>query len=302
MRTHERSWIAAAALVILASWVGAKETPKPKILVIVSSARALSLREAKSYPTGYFLNELAVPVRKLVEHGYEVVFADPAGNIPALDEHSDSAAYFQNDQAVYKSYRGFLKGLRGLQRPKKLSAVVREGLDRYAAVFVPGGHAPLEDLDRDPDVARILHHFHQAGKPTALICHGPIALIAAVKDPAAFIGALERGEAREASRLAAGWPYAGYRMTIFSTAEEQAAEAGQLGGKVRFYPEEALRAAGGKVEVAQPWTSRVVRDRELITGQNPNSDGQLAEELVKALALAAPKKSPGGSSASAGRP
>ena len=52
---------------------------------------------------------------------------------------------------------------------------------------------------------------------------------------------------------------------------------------LRFYPDDALKAAGARVEIAKPWTSQVVRDRELITGQNPNSDGQLAEELVKAL-------------------
>lgn len=260
-----------------------QETPKPRILVIVSSKTSLHLRDGKSYPTGYYFNELAVPVRKLVDRGYEVVFANPEGNTPAMDKHSDSVIYFGNDPAVYESYRKFHDGLNGLQKPKKLSAVIQEGLDQYAAVFFPGGHAPLEDLSQDRDVARVLNHFHPTGKPTALICHGPISLISTVSDPAAFLRALEKGDSQEASKLASGWPYAGYRMTIFSTAEEQVAEGGSLGGKVRFYPDDALKAAGGNVEIAKPWSSQVVRDRELITGQNPNSDGQLAEELLRAL-------------------
>jgi putative intracellular protease/amidase len=70
---------------------------------------------------------------------------------------------------------------------------------------------------------------------------------------------------------------------LIAPAEEQVAGGGDLGGRVRFYPDDALKAAGGKVEIAKPWASQVVRDRELITGQNPNSDGQLAEELVKVL-------------------
>ncbi len=72
-------------------------------------------------------------------------------------------------------------------------------------------------------------------------------------------------------------------MTIFSTAEEQVAEETQLGGKVRFYPDDALIAAGGKVDLAEPWSPNVVKDRELITGQNPGSDGQFAEILIRAI-------------------
>lgn len=50
-----------------------------------------------------------------------------------------------------------------------------------------------------------------------------------------------------------------------------------------FYPQAALTTAGGDVRVAKPWSSQVVRDRELITGQNPFSDNALAETLVKAI-------------------
>ena len=72
-------------------------------------------------------------------------------------------------------------------------------------------------------------------------------------------------------------------MTIFSTAEEQHAEAVQLGGKMLFYPDVALRAAGGNMNEAAPWQSNAVRDRELITGQNPFSDEALANLLLQAL-------------------
>ena len=52
--------------------------------------------------------------------------------------------------------------------------------DGYAGVFVPGGQAPVVDLMQDPDVGEILRHFHQHSKPTALLCHGPIAVVAAM--------------------------------------------------------------------------------------------------------------------------
>ena len=72
-------------------------------------------------------------------------------------------------------------------------------------------------------------------------------------------------------------------MTIFSTAEEQQREPIEIGGKVLFYPDFALRAAGGDVSVVAPWKSYVLQDRELISGQNPFSDEALLKLLLPAL-------------------
>jgi len=64
--------------------------------------------------------------------------------------------------------------------------VLEGDLQRYAGLLIPGGHAPLIDLANNPEVGALLRHFHQAGKPTAAICHGPIALLSAQRDPAAY--------------------------------------------------------------------------------------------------------------------
>ena len=80
-----------------------------------------------------------------------------------------------------------------------------------------------------------------------------------------------------------GWIYSGYKMTIFSTAEEQQREPLEIGGKVLFYPDFALSTAGGDVSVLAPWTSYVLQDRELISGQNPFSDEALLKLLLPAL-------------------
>ena len=74
-----------------------------------------------------------------------------------------------------------------------------------------------------------------------------------------------------------------YKMTIFSTAEEQQREPLEIGGKVLFYPDFALRTAGGDVNVVEPWKSYVLQDRELISGQNPFSDQALLNLLLPAL-------------------
>ena len=57
----------------------------------------------------------------------------------------------------------------------------------------------------------------------------------------------------------------------------------EIGGKVLFYPDAALRTAGADVSVAAPWQSYVVQDREVISGQNPFSDQALLKLLLPAL-------------------
>jgi putative intracellular protease/amidase len=52
---------------------------------------------------------------------------------------------------------------------------------------------------------------------------------------------------------------------------------------VLFYPDFALRTAGGNVGVVEPWKSYVLQDRELISGQNPFSDQELLNLLLPAL-------------------
>ena len=70
-------------------------------------------------------------------------------------------------------------------------------------------------------------------------------------------------------------------MTIFSTAEEQQREPLEIDGKVLFYPDFALQTAGGDVSVLAPWSSYVIQDRELISGQNPFSDQALLKLLLR---------------------
>ena len=168
--------------------------------------------------------------------------------------------------------------------PIKIKDAIDEGLDNYAAVYVPGGHAPMNDLMQDKDFGKVLRYFHEKGKPTAFLCHGPIASLAALDDPAGYRKALVSGTFDEQAEKSKNWQYAGYRMTIYSNAEEYPVEKFVLKGNLPFYVADALQIAGGIVEHAPLNEGHVVRDRELITGQNPASDHMIAEELVNALA------------------
>ena len=259
-------------------------TARGKILVLVSSGYGLSLKDGKVYAgAGYYLNELTVPVRALMKEGYEITFANPKGNAPQLDLHSAVPDFFGGDEAKLNDYMRFRDSLTGLENPSRISDVIASGLDQYDAVFVPGGHGPMEDLLDDPDAGTVMRHFHETSKPTAVLCHGPISLLSALRESKGFVAALSAGDVAGAQAKAKGWIYAGYKMTIFSTAEEQQREPLEIHGKVLFYPDFALRTAGGDVSVLEPWKSYVIQDRELISGQNPFSDEALLKLLLPAL-------------------
>ncbi|HWA74472.1 MAG TPA: type 1 glutamine amidotransferase domain-containing protein [Polyangiaceae bacterium] len=262
-----------------------------RVLVVLSSSNQLPLKEGRSYRTGYFLNEVMVPVRALLTAHYEPVFATPAGTPAVMDPHSDSPQFFATE-ADYREIVELRHRLHDLSRTSALSAVLREGLEPYLALLVPGGHAAFGDLLENPELGRVLTHFHERHKPTALICHGPSALLSTLPRAGDFTAALANGDQAAAKAASVGFPYAGYRLTAFSTAEEQVVEEGGagafLGGKVRFYLDQALTAAGAQVEVREPFKSHVVVDRELISAQQPASDAAFTQALLDALQKSQP--------------
>ena len=170
-----------------------------------------------------------------------------------MDVNSAIAQFFGGDEARLQDYLKFRDSLTGLKNPTPISGVIASGLDEYDAVFVPGGHGPMIDLLDDPDAGTVMRHFHQTSKPTAVLCHGPISLLSALPNSTEVVDALKAGDGAGARRKAQGWIYAGYKMTIFSTAEEQQREPLKSASRQLFYPDDALRTAGGDVSVVAPW-------------------------------------------------
>src|ERR1700726_4859995 len=167
-----------------------------KVLVLVSSGHGLPLQDGKIYSgAGYYLNELTVPVRALMENGYEITFANPKGNTPQMDVNSATTMFFGGNDAKLKDYLSFRDSLTGLKTPARISDVIASGLDQYDAVFVPGGHGPMIDLLEDPDAGTVMRHFHEPSKPTAVLCHGPISLLSALPNPTEVVAAMSAGDA-----------------------------------------------------------------------------------------------------------
>lgn len=277
----------ALALAIGLSSSASAAPSKGKVLVVMSSGHELPLKDGKTYTTGYYLNEFVIPYRKLIAAGYEPVIADPNGDTPVMDAHSNNAMFFGGDDKARADALTYAQSVEQLKHPKTLASIVAEGTQGYVGLFIPGGHAPMVDLLKDKDLGKILTSFHASHRPTGIICHGPIVLLSTLPDPDAFIASMAAGDGK-ANALATNWPYAGYRLTVFSTGEEQFLEAPNsplyLGGNVQFYPVNALAEAGARVESVANWHPNVVVDRELITAQQPMSAPAFGDALVTQLA------------------
>lgn len=228
------------------------------ILMVVSAANSLTMRDGSEHPTGFWAEELVVSHRALLDAGHTVHIATPGGRRPTVDEVS-LAADSAGGQDRADRFRTYLESI-----DAELSApLVLAGVDvaSYDAVVMPGGHGPMADLYQDADLGRILVGANAAGKIIAPFCHGPAGLLSAADDDDAFT-------------------FAGRRLTVFTNEEEL---GGGTGPNTPWFVEDALKEKGAVVETGAAWTSHVVRDGNLITGQNPQSSEDVAKEVLKAL-------------------
>ena len=218
-----------------------------RALFITTSATQLS----PDHPTGLWLEEFAVPYLAVTEAGIAVTVASPDGGAVPLDPKTEP-----ND----KQREQWAQPLAALQHSVTLQSVQDETFD---AIFIPGGHGPMMDLDRHATVHELVARHDAVGKVIAAVCHGPAALVHA--------------------KRADGQPFFnGRRATGFTNAEEFLA---RLKDVVPFLLEDEMKASGADFHSALlPLLSHVEQDGNLITGQNPNSSEAVAKALVAALA------------------
>src|ERR1035437_6998924 len=141
-----------------------------KILIVLTSLSELGDTGKK---TGFWVEEFAAPYYELADAGVEITLASPKGGLAPMDPKSEEA------EAQTKFPRRLdqdepLK--QKLAHTLKLSDV--KATD-YDAVFYPGGHGHLWDLAQDAKSIALIEAFQQQGKPMALVCHAPCALLQA---------------------------------------------------------------------------------------------------------------------------
>lgn len=244
--------------------------PLKKILIVLSDAKSYPLKTptgTTSQQTGFFLMELAKPLTKLLEFSYEITFSSPKGLKPEPDPNSESLLAFAGNFYERTRENELIERMRrenGFSSPRPFGSISDAELNTFDGIFIPGGHAPLTDLGNDKELGRVLWHFHEKGKPTAVICHGPYA----------FLSTRAVGDG--------GFAYKGYRITCWSDAEEKVMET-VMGGEIPKV-ESKLREAGAEmVEGASTKVGWITVDREVVSGANPMAAGALGEKFLEML-------------------
>src|ERR1035437_1356245 len=223
-----------------------------KVLIVLTSHSELGDTGKK---TGFWVEEFAAPYYERVDAGAEITLASPKGGQPPIDPSSELPGAqtkfthrFDKDEPLKQK----------LAHTLKLSEV--KAAD-YDAVFYPGGHGPLWDLTKDAKSIALIEAFQQQGKPMALVCHAPCALLNV--------------------KLANGDPMIkGKKVTGFSDTEETAVKLTKV---VPFLLEDELKKTGAHYTKGPDWGVYVQTDGLLVTGQNPASSAEAPKVLLKLL-------------------
>jgi len=239
----------------------------PKILMVLSSHSELGNTGKK---TGFWLEEFAAPFYVFKDAGAEITLASPKGGAPPLDPASEGEQ-FQTDAT--RRYKDDKDAAALLASTVKLETCDPAAFD---AVFYPGGHGPMWDLAEDPTSIKLIEGFWASGKAVSAVCHG--------------VAALRHCKTK--------CPYGGEemkyiidnkRMTGFTNSEEQAVG---LSGVVPFSLEDELKGKGADFSAGDDWAPRVCVHGKLITGQNPASSEQTANEVLRLLSGGSPSFDP----------
>jgi len=242
-----------------------------KMLILMTSAKTLHLRDGEIHASGFWAEEFVVPYKRFKEEGYEISIATIHGVAPTVDETSvdpnflpyvQPATVKSDSQAQSAEYLRVIDSVPQLKKPLNLDLFTKEQIASYDAIYLCGGHGAIGDMPKSDDVTQILNWWLEMEKPLAAVCHGHCSLLN-----------LRDSESK--------WPFQGYRLTSFSHGEELQTS---MAGRLPFVLEVELTRLGGLYEKADViWGSHVVVDRNLITGQNPYSSTAIAETLVQKL-------------------
>ncbi len=229
-----------------------------KVLVIAADERYMHMRNGTFFSTGNHPVETLLPLHHMIEAGYGVDVATVSGG-PGKFEWW---AYPEKDEAVRSAWD---RTKESFKAPHRLSDLLESGLDDYAAIFIPGGHAAMNGLPFSPELRDALDFFLREDRLIITLCHGPAALLAA-------------GVNRATN------PLSGYRIVVFPDSLDFGAnlEIGYLPGEMPWRLGQRLREAG--IEIAnEDMSGATLRDRNLLTGDSPLAAHQLGKESALAL-------------------
>ncbi|MBU2995321.1 DJ-1/PfpI family protein [Cellulophaga baltica] len=234
-----------------------------KILFVLSAADTLELNKGqKLRQTGVFLNEFYLAYKSVSENGYTVEFATPNGVVTTIDEESINDKYWKEILEIKNEAIEFITKDNSFNNPITLENAI-ENQGNYIGIIIPGGQGLMIDLIVDKNIPTLLKHFAKKNKPTGLICHAPSLILT--------IPAEEN-------------PYIGYKVNSVSPIEEFVIEKFIMKGKPKNRKiARQLRKFGMKYKSGLPKSNFAIKDRNLVTSQNPFSGNSFNILYLEAL-------------------
>lgn len=224
-----------------------------KILVVMTNHSKYPSRTDK---TGLWLTELTHFYDVAEAAGLQMDFVSPAGGEVPLDERSLKRLYMDDAARAHLADPAFMAQLKNTLAPAAVNAA------QYRAIYFTGGHGTMWDFPDNSILKGISEQIYRQGGIVSAVCHGVAGLLP-----------LQDEEGRPL--------IAGRKVTGFSAAEELLSG---VKSQVPFMLQDELVRRGAHYEKAiLPFTSYVVTDDRIITGQNPQSGKEIGEAVVKRL-------------------
>lgn len=241
---------------------GVPTVAQKKVLFVMSAANRLPLQNGKTFNTGVFLSEFYPTYAALIQAGFTVEFATPDGRKSTIDPESLKEKYWKKEEHLLPEARQFILQNQDFLHPKTLEEALASD-DDYKGMIIPGGQGLMVDLIRDSRVTALLLHFAEKKKIIGLVCHAPALLLAIPKEQN---------------------PFRGYRVSAVTRLEEMVIENFIMKGK----PENRkigwqLKKHGFKYRKGFPASNFAIRDRQLVTSQNPYSNRAFTRLYLEAL-------------------
>lgn len=224
-----------------------------KILVVMTNHSAYPSRSDK---TGLWLTELTHFYDVALAAGYDMDFVSPLGGQVPLDERSLKSIYLDKSARDHLADPAFMQRLKTTLAPSVINP------SQYKAIYYTGGHGTMWDFPTNKALQNISEQIYRQGGIVSAVCHGVGGLLP-LQD--------ENGKPLIADRTVTG----------FANIEETLSG---VKSQVPFSLQNGLIERGAKYKQALvPFTSYVVSDDRIITGQNPQSSKEIAEAVVKRL-------------------
>jgi putative intracellular protease/amidase len=234
---------------------------RKRILMLAANP---STSTVTGWPVGFWWAELTHPWWAFVEVGYEVEIRSLSGGALLADGYSDP-----EDASGYSAADVLSLGFKKSPTHAALLENTRDVSDVKAAdwdaIFVVGGQSPMFTFRGNQTLQRLLASFYEAGKITALVCHGTCALLD--------------------TRLSNGdLLVKGKTWTGFANSEEKYADQ-FVGQRIQpFWIEDEARAIPDtNFVVDQMFREFAVRDGLLVTGQQQFSGAAAARLVIEAI-------------------